>query len=218
MKLRKAYRFKLYHMAEQKILLTKACGCARFVWNKALALQKGRLEAKIPLLQYGDLAKLLTLWRASEEYGFLAEGPVHTQQWALKFLQQAIWEGLDPQNPKEFPGFRKKGKHNTLRYPDSKQIHFDHTVKDAQGRNVLPQIFLPKIGFVKMRKSQEIAGTVKNITVTRKGKHWYVSIQTEQEVEAPVCQSQSAVGIDLGVVRFATLSTEEIIGPLDMKD
>ncbi|MHB1286984.1 MAG: hypothetical protein ACYCYP_10595 [Leptospirales bacterium] len=39
--------------------------------KKALALQKGRLDAGMPLLSQGDLAKLLTLWRASDAYGFL---------------------------------------------------------------------------------------------------------------------------------------------------
>jgi putative transposase len=218
MKLRKAYRYRLYPTLEQLIKFAKACGCARFVWNKALFLQKGRLDGEIPLMQYEDLAKLLTLWRASDEYGFLAECPVHTQQWSLKFLQQAIWEGLDPKNPKEFPKFRKKWVHNTLRYPDSKQIHFDHAVKDDQGRNILPKVFLPKIGFVKFLKSREIEGTIKNITVTKDGKHWYISVQTEQNVEAPICKSQQVVGIDLGVVRFATLSSEEVIEPLAMKD
>ncbi|MCL4485593.1 MAG: hypothetical protein M1537_04535 [Nitrospirae bacterium] len=61
----------------------------RFVWNKALALQKGRVDAGIPLLSYGDLAKLLTLWRNSSEYGFLSRGPVHPQQWALT----GFWTG-----------------------------------------------------------------------------------------------------------------------------
>ena len=42
-----------------------------------------------------------------------------------------------------------------------------------------------------------------------------MSVQTEQEIAAPVCHSQSAVGIDLGVVRFATLSTKEIIPAID---
>ncbi len=222
MLIRKAFRYRTYLTAHQEFLIARFCGCARFVWNKALALQMGRLEGRVPLLQYGDLAKLLTLWRSSEEYGFLAEGPVHTQQWTLKFLQQAIWEGLDKKNPKKFPQFRKKGKHDSLRFPDSKQIHFDFTEKDAQGTNLLPQAFLPKLGFVKMQMSREIKGVVKNVTISRKGKHWYTSIQTEQEIEDPVCQSNSVVGIDLGIVRFATLATdtipEEVIEPLAMKD
>ena len=217
----KAFRFRLDPTEKQQNLLTKACGCARFVWNKALTLQKGRLEGKIPLMQYKELARLLTLWRASNEYGFLDESPVHTLQWSLKFLQQAIWEGLDKTNPKKFPGFRKKGIHNSLRFPDSKQIHFDFAEKDDQGRSLLPRVFLPKIGYIKMRKSRELEGTLRNASVTKSGKHWYVSFQTEQEIPDPVCKSKSAVGIDLGVVRFATISTEkteQVIAPLDVKN
>lgn len=172
-------------------------------------------------MQYKELARLLTLWRASNEYGFLDESPVHTLQWSLKFLQQAIWEGLDPTNPKKFPGFRKKGIHNSLRFPDSKQIHFDFAEKDDQGRSVLPRVCLPKIGYLKMRKSRELEGTLRNASVTKSGKHWYVSFQTEQEIPDPVCKSKTAVGIDLGVVRFATIATEEteqVIAPLEVKN
>ncbi|MHB8177708.1 MAG: RNA-guided endonuclease InsQ/TnpB family protein [Vulcanimicrobiaceae bacterium] len=38
------------------------------------------------------------------------------------------------------------------------------------------------------------------------GNHWYVTIQAEREVNEPVHASDSTVGIDLGVVRFAALS------------
>jgi len=49
-------------------------------------------------------------------------------------------------------------------------------------------------------------GTPKNITVSRKGKHWIVSIQVEYEAEIKPHESTPAVGIDMGVKRFATLS------------
>lgn len=44
---------------------------------------------------------------------------------------------------------------------------------------------------------------------------WFVSIQTEREVEQPVPQATTAVGIDLGVVRFATLSDGTVYAPLN---
>ena len=87
----------------------------RFVWNKALDLQRRRLEAGIPLLSYGDMAKLLTLWRSSDEYGFLALGPVHPQQWALKFLDRALWDGV--MKKKGFPRFKRKGEGDALESP-----------------------------------------------------------------------------------------------------
>jgi len=54
---------------------------------------------------------------------------------------------------------------------------------------------------------------VKNVTVSLAGGRWLVSIQTEREVEAPVHRSGTAVGIDMGVVRLATLSDGTFYGP-----
>ncbi len=213
MVIRKAYRFRLEPDEAQQALLHQFCGQARFVWNKALELQKRRLDGGVPLLRYGDLAKYLILWRSSEEYGFLRQGPVHTQQQALKRLDQAIWEGLDRNNPKGFPAFRKRGVHDSLRYPDPNQIKLDLRVWDEAGRRRWPRIFLPKVGWVKFRQSRDIEGMVKNATVTRRAGHWYVSIQVEVEQEPPLSKL-SITALDLGVKRLATLVDGTRIDPL----
>ncbi len=109
MKTRLAFEFRLVPTPEQEDLLSRHAGCVRFVWNKALDLQRRRLEAGIPLLSYGELCRLLTLWRASEEYRFLANGPAQPRQQALKNLDRALWEALDRTNPRRFPRFKKKG-------------------------------------------------------------------------------------------------------------
>ncbi|CAB3392224.1 helix-turn-helix domain-containing protein [Kyrpidia spormannii] len=82
MKILKPFHCRLEPTREQAQCLTRYRGCARFVWNKALILQKRRLKAGYPLLSYGELARLLTLWRHSEEYGFFASAPVHPLQCA----------------------------------------------------------------------------------------------------------------------------------------
>lgn len=55
---------------------------------------------------------------------------------------------------------------------------------------------------------------VKNIAVSQSCGKWYVSIQTAREVEQPILQG-SAVGIDMGIVRFATLSDGSFYAPLN---
>jgi putative transposase len=47
---------------------------------------------------------------------------------------------------------------------------------------------------------------IKQVTVSRSVDEWYVSIQTEQEVEVLAPRRAEVVGIDVGVARFATLS------------
>ncbi|MGC8530385.1 MAG: RNA-guided endonuclease InsQ/TnpB family protein, partial [Leptospirillia bacterium] len=63
------------------------------------------------------------------------------------------------------------------------------------------------------RKSRTVSGTVKNVTVRRSGDRWFVSIQTEREIDTPVHPNPGIVGIDLGVARFATLSDGTVIAP-----
>jgi putative transposase len=77
------------------------------------------------------------------------------------------------------------------------------------------RIFLPKLGWIRYRNSREVLGTVKNVTVSNRNGKWFVSIQTEREVEQPVAQG-GAVGIDMGVVRFATLSNGTVVPPLNI--
>ncbi|MGK9452999.1 RNA-guided endonuclease InsQ/TnpB family protein [Acidithiobacillus caldus] len=211
---RKAVRYRLEPSSEQENLLSRAVGCVRFVWNRALAIQKSYLDQGCGILSYVELAKCLTTWRNSETFGFLSESPVHPQQWALKFLDRALKDTFDKKSPKRFPTFKKKGMHDSLRYPDPEQIKLDLRVKDQDGRRVLPKIFLPRIGWVKFRKSYIIGGEIRNVTVSRSGRHWYASIQIEKEVPDPVHPSTTAVGADRGVANLLTLSDGTMFLPV----
>ncbi|MDK4707908.1 transposase [Kingella negevensis] len=59
-----------------------------------------------------------------------------------------------------------------------------------------------------------ISGSLKNVTVSQKCGKWYVSIQTEWETETPA-PNGGEVGIDMGIVRFATLSNGEYFEPIN---
>ena len=75
----------------------------------------------------------------------------------------------------------------------------------------------PKIGWMRYRRSREIAGTPKNVTVTLVNGKAFISIQTEREIETPMHPSNSSVGLDWGIKRFYTLSNgeyEEQLSPL----
>ncbi|MHB8254034.1 MAG: helix-turn-helix domain-containing protein [Acidiferrobacter sp.] len=144
MLMRKAVRYRLETPSEQDHLLTRAAGGWRFVWNRALAIQKSYREHGCGMLSYGDMARCLTTWRNGESFGFLSESPVHPQQQALRFLDRALKEAFDKKSPKRFPTFKKKGRHDSLRYPDPEQIKIDLKPQDADGRRLLPRIFLPR--------------------------------------------------------------------------
>ena len=51
MKANIVYKFELMPTREQKRIFAQAAGCRRFVWNKAIELQKRCLEQEVPFLK-----------------------------------------------------------------------------------------------------------------------------------------------------------------------
>ena len=93
---------------------------------------------------------------------------------------------------------------DSFRYPQGFKIDQDKS-----------RVFLPKTGWVSYRNSHKVVGEAKNIIVSRKGKHWYMSIQTEYKVNLLVHKSTSIVGIDRGIKQLATLSDGSVYKPLN---
>lgn len=184
--------------------MRRFAGSCRFVFNKALDLQIKRHDQSEKRLGYAGLCKELTAWRNSAETAWLADAPVHPLQQALKDLERAYSNFFAKRA--DFPRFKKKGQHDAFRYPDPKQIRLDA----ANDR-----ILLPKLGWLRYRNSRPVLGTVKNVTVSQSNGRWFMSIQTAREVEQPLPTATSAVGIDMGIVRFATLSDGSHVAPLN---
>ena len=203
MKRLQAFKYELMPNGEQQRQMRRFAGSCRFVFNKALALQKERYEQGEKKLGYAGLCKELTAWRNSTETAWLAGAPVHPLQQTLKDLERAYSNFFAKRA--DFPRFKKKGRHDSFRYPDPKQIKLDQ----ANSR-----IFLPKLGWLRYRNSRDVLGAVRNVTVSQSCGKWFVSIQTEREVEQTV-PNGGAVGIDMGIARFATLSDGAFYAPLN---
>ena len=88
-------------------------------------------------------------------------------------------------------------------------VQFDKYCRIEGNRVKLPN----GIGLVKFRKSQDIIGTIKNVTISKKSGRWYVSFGTEREVEQPRHPSKSAIGLDMGISKLLTTSNGEYIKP-----
>lgn len=192
MKRLQAFKYELNPNGQQVELMNRFAGSCRFVFNKALALQKELYEQGDKKLGYAGLCKLLTEWRNGDETPWLKDAPVHPLQQTLKDLERAYGNFFAKRA--KFPRFKKKGQSDSFRYPDHKQIKLD------QGNS---RLFLPKLGWIRYRNSREVLGTVKNVTVSQYSGKWYASIQTECEVDQPIPRGD-AIGIDMGVARFAS--------------
>lgn len=203
MKQLQAFEFEIKPDGEKECSMRQFAGACRFVFNKALAIQIENYEAGNKYISYVSMAKQLTQWRNSVETPWLSETPCHSLQHALKDLDRAFKNFFAKRA--NFPRFKRKGQGSSFRYPDPTQIKLDQSNS---------RIFLPKLGWIHYRKSREVIGELRNVTIKKRGEKWFISIQTEREIARPAPVATTAIGIDLGINRFATLSDGSYIASL----
>ena len=148
----------------------EALGANRFVWNKLLAMNLYRLEHKLPILWYQEMAWMIAFWKQSEDYAFLNQAPSQSLQQTAKALDQAFRDAFD-----------KRQSNKRLNKREAEIKYLQHIVLD-QGNSVIK---IPKLGWVKYRNSRDVLGKIKNVTISRKREKYMLSIQTERDVETP---------------------------------
>ena len=199
-----AFKYELMPNGQQQRNMRRFAGSCRFVYNKALAMQKENHEAGNKFIGYVPMAANLPIWKREVGQEWLKDAPSQALQHALKDLEKAYNNFFAKRA--DFPRFKRKGSGDSFRYPDSKQIDLDQ----ANSR-----ILLPKLGWLRYRNSRNVLGEVRNVTVSQSSGKWFVSIQTEREIEQPLPTATSAVGINVGIARFATMSDASFIAPLN---
>ena len=200
MQLRKAFKFEIMPNGEQIRRIKQFCGCSRFVFNRALAWQNEQYEQDNSVkFSYTKIANLLPHWK--KELFWLKDCHSQILQQSLKDLESAFKNFF--QKRSDFPKFKKKGLKESFRFPQGCKLE--------QQNN---RLYLPKIGWIRYRNSRSVLGNLKNVTVSQKCGKWYVSVQTEFETEIPTPKG-GEVGIDMGIVRFATLSDGQFFEPIN---
>jgi len=168
-----------------------------------LALNLARLKRGQRVLHWVYMCRLLTRmkeiwpWLMTDAFG-------HNLQQVCKRLYDAFkrmfTKGTKHSGRK--PRFKRRDDICSARFPSALKV-------DGS------RIKIPKIGWVRFRKSREIIGTIKNATLLKESTGWFISIQAEREIEDPIHQSTTEVGIDVGVTRFATLSDGSFVEPIN---
>lgn len=200
MQILKAFKFELMPNGAQIRRLKQFCGCSRFVFNRALAYRNEQYEAdKSFKFSYNKIANLLPEWK--RELTWLKDCHSQVLQQALKDLESSFKNFFAKRS--DFPKFKRKGEKDSFRFPQGFKLE--------QQNN---RIYLPKIGWIRYRNSRAIVGEMKNVTVSRKCGKWYISVQTEFEQKTPQPKG-GEIGIDMGIVRFATLSNGEHFEPIN---
>src|SRR5437660_2164089 len=106
MQQKRAYKYRVYPTDEQKHVLARTFGCARFVYNWALRQKTDAFYQENKRLSYKDLSASLTYLKQQEEYSWLSEVSSVPLQQALRHLDRAFLNFFEGRA--KYPTFKKK--------------------------------------------------------------------------------------------------------------
>jgi putative transposase len=193
----KAFKFRLEPNKEQKVLINKTLGCTRFLYNQMLSEKQLKYKSS-------DKTPTKTEKEYKFEFGWLKEVDSISLQQAridLKTAYDNFFRKLKAGQP---TNLKFKSKHNLEN--SYRTISVNNSIRVEENR-----IKLPKLGFVKFRKSREVLGKIKSVTVSKNIlNRYYISILCEVEMQKlPKLNTQ--IGIDLGLKEFCITSDNEFV-------
>jgi putative transposase len=197
------YNYRLDPWPRHRIAFGKAFGCARVVFNDALAVREAAHQAELPCLTDAQLSARLTAVKKAPERAFLNEVSSVVLQQALADLNTAYRNFFASLN-----GKRKGPKVAKPRFR-SRKDHRQAIRFNASARfRVLPngKLRLPKIGDVPVRWSRPLPSVPSSVTVIRDSAGRYFASFVIETGSAVLPKAETVIGIDLGLQHFAVLS------------
>ncbi len=183
----------------QEAALYRMAGARRYVYNWALERRRSYYAEYGQGIAASQLSRELTRLKQAPKTAWLKEANAQALQQALKDVERAFGNFFEKRG--RFPRFRsRKAGHFTFRIPQR--------IKVEDGK-----VFVPKIGWVRIRQSRAVEGKPKSATFKRDAcGHWYVCLTAEFEipdVDPPL--PERPVGVDLGLINFLVLSNGEMV-------
>lgn len=197
------YRYRCYPSPAQAQALARSFGCARVVWNDALALSN-KLYSEGQKYPGGSvlMAKVITDAKRTPERAWLADASHSMLQQSVRDLDRAFrnwWGSLSGKH---------KGK---ARAPRFKKRHAAQSIRicGREFRVTDRGVRFPKVGDLRLVWSRDLPAAPSSCTLIRDAAGRYFA-SFVVEVERPqLAPNGNTVGIDLGLTTFAALSTGE---------
>ena len=169
--IKRTYRFRIYPNPSQKELIEKTLGCSRQVYNDFLSMciESYKADKNRTINKY-DLIKFLPEYK--ETFPYLKEVDSIALQQTVIHLYDAYMNFF--RHNATFPKFKKKK--NDYGYTTMKN-NCDNI------RFIEDDIQIPKLGRVKVKLHRRLPESFKftMVSVSRKGKYYYVSLLGEEE-------------------------------------
>ncbi len=204
--MKRAFKYRLYPTKEQEDLLNKYLEEARQLYNSLLeASIKAYKEEKKRILGY-DLNELALKMRKQKNL-------THVSAQSVQDIAARISKAF-----KQFFRKVKEGKHGkAVGYPRFKALGRYKSITYTQhGFKILDDnlLSISHVGILKIKYLKDITGKIKTLTIKKEPTgNWYAVIIADGQFrnENHVCESDKAVGIDVGLTSLIATSYGELI-------
>lgn len=200
-----SHRIRLDLNNVQATWLERCAGTGRFTWNWGLARwQEQYVAGEKP--NWRKLNSELNVRKAAD-FPWMLELPWAIPNRALADLGSAFSHFFRRVKLGQKPGYpRLKSKKRS-----TPSFGIEGRALTFNGRRVK----IPKLGWLRLQEPLRFPGKILSARFTKRAGHWYISVQVEVDEThwsyPHRCETQAAVGVDLGVVDLAVLSTGERI-------
>jgi putative transposase len=199
-----AYQYRLHLTKGQRRLLERQLEECRWVYNQTLALRRDAWEQRQETLGLYDTQAMLPDWKAERTTLKLVHSQVlQNVQVRVDLAFKAFFRRVKAAEPDAgYPRFKGFGRYDSMTYPQ-----YGNGARLEGNR-----LILPKVGAVLINLHRPLEGRIKTVTLRRSstGK-WFVAFAVERERSADTDVPEAAVGVDVGLEKFATFSTGETI-------
>ncbi len=192
----KAHKIRLHPTPEQANYFARAAGTARFVFNWALSEWKtqyeagGKPNATALKKQFNAIRREQFPW-SYEVTKCVVEGAFMDVAAAFK----NFFEGRKAGRKTGYPQFKcKKRSHQSFYLANDKFTVGDHWIA------------VPKLGRVNMAEQLRFVGKILSARISKTADWWFVSLAVEMPDVVPEANAKHAIGVDVGLLRLATLS------------
>ena len=195
---KRTYKYRLYPTKAQRATMQKTLNACRWVYNETLATRKNAWEENQTSISLYDTNRMIPGWK--QEHQFLNNAYSQCLQetctrvdLAFKAFFRRVKSGEKP----GYPRFKGEFRYDSFTYPQTGYKLMDNG------------LVLSKVGTVKIKLHRPIDGTIKTLTVRRDGiGNWYACFSCEVD-QKPLPQTDTVIGVDVGIASFATYSTGE---------
>jgi len=189
----RTFRYRIYPTARQAVALGDMLADHCALYNAALQERRDAYRRSGVSVRYGDQSAQLKDIRSDAQY---ARWSFSSQQHTLRRLDRAF-----------AAFFRRVKRGETPGYPRFRSVRRFDTVTFVQGDGgkILTdesRVRMQGIGHVKVKQHRPVRGTVKQFSITRQGRRWYVNVICTGVPAEPRPATGAAVGLDRGVTHL----------------